>query len=585
MHKRAFIKDPLWGNIEFFSWESCVTNHFIFNRLTNIIQNSSAFRAYPGLKYSRFLHTIGVVHVVTQLFTNSLKNAKPKFLRELRKEAKKADGYLTKPQIKFIRQELLQELGGNTTFAVLLASLRMSAFMHDLGHLPYSHVFENALESFISPDIKKTIHIAKKTKLSRATLIRLLKRAVSVDTKPDAEKTEPEKIHERVGIHLANALQEDLGKQKTDISHLCSSLIHSASDLQSTDSFPISKTFIKGTVDADRIDFIRRDGHFSGLFSSSVDCGRLFTLYTLEETMVEQEHQQKSKLTKGKKAKGKIVSCPSFRAVSETEKLLWERFQDYKYIVMHHKVHLYDEVVENILVRLLANGKLNKFLRDLIYLLGGDKDEDSLVSKKRGVNFQTSLLLEFDDPWLESYIRSTYRQILDESENVQGGIFFEVYVEQRKRFTSAFKSDFEFWKAVADYAPRFSGLLPTKPILGEKIRSNRDYFFAALYKMKFSLQALLEKKLGYPVIIGPTERKVNYGIRDENEAAFYQISELLNFLKLKKYGTMLFNLWFDSKSHISPEAFQKIALPIIENVIFKETDGIQGITELDLQGS
>lgn len=579
MRKRAFIKDPLWGNVEFFSWESCVTNHFVFNRLTNIIQNSSAFRAYPGLKYSRFLHTIGVVHVVTQLLPNSLKNANSSLHAEFFKEARKADSSFNKAQVELIRKELAGHLGGNIEFAVLLAALRMSAFIHDLGHLPYSHVFESALESFISKGIEGVIEIKPDTAKLRAKLIHLLEIESSYET--DAE---PDKIHERVGMKLATALQHELRMREDPLSQLSANLIHIACDLLRTSTFPIAKTFIKGTVDADRIDFIRRDGVFSGLFSSAVDYGRLFTLYTLEETVTEAVDPKRSKKKKGK---NKIVACPSNRAVSETEKLLWERFQDYKYIVMHHKVHLYDEIVENILVRLLAEGTLDTFINDLVHLLETKHEhKDDLESKNQEVSLLLALLLEFDDPWLESHIRSTYRKNISSltiapSDN-EGKVLFQVYVEQRQRFISAFKSDCEFWDAVSIYAKRLSKLRPLKlpSEEGETIRNERYYFFNALYGTKFSLQSHLKSKLGYSVIVGPTERKVNYGIRNDNEAAFYQINELLDFLKLKKYRTMLFNLWFESKDGVTKEKFLAEALPIIERVVFHALDELRGERDL-----
>jgi HD superfamily phosphohydrolase len=592
MSKRAFIKDPLWGNIEIFSWETCLTNHFIINRLTNIIQNSSAFRAYPGLKYSRFLHSLGVVHVVTHLSSNAIRNAQPEVFCEFKKEADEANKLFSPDQIKLICGELVAFVGQHSEFAALLAILRTCAFIHDLGHLPYSHVFENALEAFLTDGLEKTIAIHPDVVSSRKTIAELIHKpahknhdhqqgehahelmGVRLDelNHIDNKDHQHEKIHELVGVHLADALANELAEETSPISKLASSLIHAACQLLRSRQFPIAMTFIKGVVDADRIDFTRRDGAFSGLFHSAVDYDRLFMLYTLEKIELEGDK--------------KIVAQPSIRANSETEKLLWERFQDYKYIVMHHKVHMYDEVVENIIVHLLAGGRLHTFLKDLIKLLQFKISSDAKGFHKKQEEHKgrfallSSVLLQFDDPWLESHIRSIYREILEgkkEERTIQednppfleidhdAHILFEVYVEDRRRFISAFKSDSEFWDAVGKHARTLECLLPKGPVLTKGEELFRQYFFDSLYAGKFALQDLIMKKLnGVTVLIGPTERKVNFGVRDEDEARSYQVNDLVDYLKHKKYGTMLFNLWFDRESGLTRASFLEQTMPIIE---------------------
>src|SRR5260370_13421708 len=87
MIKRRFIKDPIWGNIELLPWEATLLNHFLVNRLHHIIQNSCAYLVYPGLRYSRFVHSIGVMHVATQMFVNVLTNSDEIYLQKLLNES------------------------------------------------------------------------------------------------------------------------------------------------------------------------------------------------------------------------------------------------------------------------------------------------------------------------------------------------------------------------------------------------------------------------------------------------------------------------------------------------------------------
>ena len=567
MPKRRLIKDPVWGNIELFSWETDLINHFIFNRLHNIVQNSSGYRAYPALKYSRFLHTIGVTHVVTQLLINSLINSPKHLLDDFKKEADQAT-----EKLGSIAEEVLAEITAlypcAAEFASLLAVLRMTALLHDIGHLPYSHVFENALEGFLTANLDGVFDfdiqtIAKRDKLKDA-----------LHPPSTSSDNEPTKAHEIIGLMLAGELATEVG------SAISRALIHEAIRILRDDGYPIATTFIKGTIDADRIDFVRRDGAFSGLFDSAVDYDRLFKLYTLAEVSRKQSMPELPNPVRH------IVARPSLRAISESEKLLWERFQDYKYIVVHHKVHLYDEIVENILVQMMAAGYLNSFLDNIYYLFRGN-NQRSLSGKRQQVYFLLAILLEFDDPWIENCIRGLYKKAILLAEDADIKTYrplFEAYVEDREKFKTLFKSDDEFWADCKTFAPRLLTLRINIAEIG--LSSNkRAYFFRALYGAKYKLQKLLQEEMGFAVLIGPTDKKVNYGIKNDEWAQFYGVEDLTEFLKAKKHDTMLFNCWYDSLCGYTREEVSSQILGMVSDFMMDAIDLIQGVKELPFGGS
>ena len=561
--KRRLIKDPVWGNIEIFPWESAILNHFIVNRLHNIVQNSNAYRAYPGLKYSRLLHSVGVMHVATHMFVNTVVNADNDSRNFLQAEADTAMNALGSAR-DAVNKEIFNKAHCEQPFSSLLAILRVSALIHDLGHFPLSHVFENALHSFAFGDLSEVMPITPDATTRRTQMRSLIEEKVKA-----AENTEETKLHEIISIILARQLAELVNAEEAKM------LILLATDLLSGKSFPISATYIKGTIDADRIDFTRRDGLFSGLFSSSVDYGRVFSLYTL-------------KVNDDKRT----VACPSPRSVSEVEKLLWERFLDYKYIVVHHRVHLYDEILENILVWMMNVGRLSEFLDKTTRLLefavargGGIKEQQAKV------NALLAILLDFDDPWLESKIREVYRlsikSIQDGGQNPADStkpsasveMLFEAYVEDRNRFTSLFKSDDEFWSACEKHAPRLASLGKN---IEEADQPGRRYFFRALYAVKYRLQSHLADKLKFVFLIGPTEKKLNYGVRTSSIAVFYQVTDLVTYLQSKKNQTMLFNCWFDSQSRLAREEVAAKALPLIEEFLMKAMNQLSEAPELAL---
>jgi len=500
--KRRLIKDPVWGNLEIFPWESELLNHFLFNRLHNIVQNSSAYKVYPGLKYTRFLHTVGVSHVATQLFLNAAAKVEDEAKTALNKEAEIISRCLTSEAKVRIVNSIIRSVPCAENHAVMLAAIRIAALIHDLGHLPFSHVFENAMDGFRQGELGKAIKLTERGKKKRGELNELLE--------PYEGQDGDCKLHELLGGMFVGVLQVSFA----EVPELAG-LMKAALLVLRTNELPIGKGFIIGTIDADRIDFVRRDGFFSGLFNSSVDFGRLFAFYEIayeEETMLWKPR-------------------PSSRAVSETEKLLLERFLDYKYIVVHHRVHLYDEMMENILVRLMANGTLERFVTNLCKLLRFLPEKQvRLHEQEERVKLLQSLLTEFDDPWVEIEIRRQYAA-LREGDDHTTKMLFEAYVEDRQCFRSAFKTDDDFQTLCSEYAPE---------LLRQEPNAVRNAFGASKYVLQEELGRLLKRA----VLIGATDKKLSFGIRTDYAAKFIGVPDLRDFLLQKKVHSLTFNFWY-----------------------------------------
>jgi HD superfamily phosphohydrolase len=506
LDKRRLIKDPVWGNLEIFPWENQLLNHFLFNRLHNIVQNSSAYKVYPGLKYSRLLHSIGVSHVVTQLFLNAAAKAEGEARNCLRNEGKKLEGYFSsRKDISTIAHSISRSFPCSKEDAVALSAIRIAALVHDIGHLPFSHVFENAFDGFLHAELGNAIvmtEIAKKKKNELNTML-----AKHADGDKDGVK-----LHEILGRFFLEVLQASFADNSILVG-----LLKGALEILRSDKFPICKGFVAGTIDADRIDFVRRDGFFSGLFNSSVDFGRLAAFFELAQENGTKQWKPR----------------PSPRTVSETEKLLLERFLDYKYIVVHHRVHLYDEVMENVLVRLMADGKFTNLIDTLCKLLDSAGNKNlKLTEQMERVNLLRSLLMEFDDPWLEVQIRKQYAD-LGSIGDTTTKLLLEAYVEDRRCFKSAFKTDEDFRRLCAKYAPTLLNQNPTS------VRN-------ALGASKYVLQKLLGDVLDRTVLIGPTDKKLNFGIRNDSEAQFVNVTDLYEYLTQKKIHSFTFNFWYQT---------------------------------------
>jgi len=114
MVKRKYwgeIKDPIYGYVYITEAERRVIDSLPFQRLRRIRQLSGAEYVYPGANHTRFEHSIGVMHLAELIVDN--------------------------PQISQLISEDEAQI------------IRMAALLHDVGHGPFSHVFEHILTKFL----------------------------------------------------------------------------------------------------------------------------------------------------------------------------------------------------------------------------------------------------------------------------------------------------------------------------------------------------------------------------------------------------------------------------------------------------
>lgn len=186
-HARAItpIKDPLHGYMRFGIFERQIIDSPYFQRLHNVLQNSTTYVAYPANKNSRFSHSLGVAHLAGEMFSRSCSQASGKDLRKfleqasryietefLRDRAKKYTDLTDykasvlsswessiSGQAKFTHTPFLQDRSKRVTEAeefnglsagflidTLWQSVRVCGLLHDVGHLPMSHSFEGAVQ-------------------------------------------------------------------------------------------------------------------------------------------------------------------------------------------------------------------------------------------------------------------------------------------------------------------------------------------------------------------------------------------------------------------------------------------------------
>lgn len=184
------IIDPIHDFIRVYDAELKIIDNPIFQRLRRIKQLSGAHLTYPGAQHSRFEHSLGVMHIAGRAATT------------------------------------LQEKGILDTDQIY--NLRLAALLHDVGHGPFSHLFEEVLQ--------------QKKKISHEDIGRKL-----------ITKTE-------IGDLLS-----DFGYEKRFIAKLA------FGDYK----FQFMNEILSGSLSADLMDYLPRDGYFTGAEHAKIDHKRI----------------------------------------------------------------------------------------------------------------------------------------------------------------------------------------------------------------------------------------------------------------------------------------------------------------------
>lgn len=191
------IRDPLYGFVGLTRKEVELVSSAAFQRLSYLKQLSHAYVVYPSAVHTRFEHSIGTLHVADRIAINLDLDA-----RRRRK-------------------------------------LRIAALLHDLGHGPFSHVFEQALKTMNGND-----------DFSHELVTRWIL----------------DEDHELCSI---------LGNLRSEVSDILPPRSRQCRDTVCAD-------IISSGIDADKLDYLRRDSYHVGASYGSFDLERI--LHTVDIT-------------------------------------------------------------------------------------------------------------------------------------------------------------------------------------------------------------------------------------------------------------------------------------------------------------
>lgn len=212
--KRAVIFDVLYGFIPITEWEEKIINSPFFQRLRWIKQLGFANYIFPGAEHNRFAHVIGVMHSMDQM------------IRAL--------------GINVTEDELFDPKSRSPE-AMLHKSLRISALLHDLGTFPFSHAIEYAYMRHGNAS-----RTERKSKGGQKAAKELSNN------------------HEHLGAFIIKntrykgGITETLEQYGFDV-QMISKIIKGESP------YLIANQLMHSDLDADRMDYLLRDSHYTGI--------------------------------------------------------------------------------------------------------------------------------------------------------------------------------------------------------------------------------------------------------------------------------------------------------------------------------
>jgi hypothetical protein len=217
------IRDPVHGSIQIIDEEIPIIRHDFFQRLRNIKQLGFSEYVFPGATHTRFIHSIGVMHIATLAFD------------------------------RLFKAHLFDE-----RFIKLRETFKLACLLHDVGHAPLSHSTETVMPMLSELKIPKDF-------LSRKDLTQ------------DRQAThEDYTIKSIVDSSFADAFLLVEQKFKVEKKYIADLITGQQKEtdyftIEGINYFPLLHQLVSSELDCDRMDYLLRDSYFCGVSYGSYD--------------------------------------------------------------------------------------------------------------------------------------------------------------------------------------------------------------------------------------------------------------------------------------------------------------------------
>lgn len=306
--RRPRIYDAVYGYVELEEYEFKLINTAIFQRLHWIKQLGPLHTVFPSAQHSRFSHTIGVFSIVKKMIQHLTE------LHEL------------KPEYGYSFEEGEDKI------------LRLAALLHDIGHVPLSHVGERVLAESGGKGLP-----AEEDRSGNSRTVDLLTGDGSGGEEawwglfPDTEyRGTSTNLHERLSAEIAlneedvdRVLSQVEGWKQGNVRERVKKRI--AQIIVGKNLADVPTTLMHSELDADRLDYLLRDSFFTG-----VGYGRVDLDYIISRLVV-YRHKDSSDL------------CLEGKGLHTAEHYILGRFFLQTQVILNRKVRFMDLLFEDVM--------------------------------------------------------------------------------------------------------------------------------------------------------------------------------------------------------------------------------------------
>ncbi len=499
LNRTQSMTDVIHKSIDYSGIEREILGTPIFNRLHRVLQSSLAFLTYSSNKTKRFEHSIGVMHLAGKMFFSSVCNTDLEILKHFFNEIKEAikNWRKEKPAEHFsmvVPRNCISKYSENrilsipipesqiyikyfpenisklkeedkVAYYIAFQAIRIAGLLHDVGHMPYSHVLEYAINNLYSRIL--AIPVKNRNANQKQFIEELFNYC-------DPSCEDKDEIHEEIGKICAIKIFECIANsiiKKEDNFFFIATYDFACSILQSKPSenniYSDLHQIVAGIVDADRLDYCSRDIFCAGINKEIFNYTRFFATYSICQQNADKPLQGENVDNIIKRER--FYFCPHVKNVPLIEELLNRRWDIFSFINYHHRVHkheiLLEEVISDLGFEELSEDKVIEPLQQgvlplKIYSIW------QIIRLLKGNNPPEYLLIQFDDSWLDTLLKRKFFYKYNDDfmwssahANDKSWNRFDELISSQKHYYSAFKRSEDFRDIDCKLFEKFKGFL------------------------------------------------------------------------------------------------------------------------------
>ena len=338
------IRDAIHSFVQFDSHERKVLDSRPFQRLRHINQLALTQLVYPGATHKRFEHSLGVMELADRIYR-----------------------VVTDPEnVNDSVRGVLPTLGRPDELRYWRRVVRAAALCHDLGHLPFSHASEDLLPNGWGHE-HLTVEFIHSDEMCD------IWQSLTPPLRPD-----------------------DIAKLAVGAKKGTKILNQDFSDWEAI----LAEIIVGDAFGADRMDYLLRDSHHTGVAYGKFDHYRLIDTLRILPPPPESTEAQSSEPTLGVEEGG----------LHTVEALLFARYAMFSQVYLHRVRRIYDIHLKDFLKKWLPNGQFSTSAEDILEMT----DVEVMYALRQASNGNGELSMLANRIIQRKHFRELYRRNPDD---------------------------------------------------------------------------------------------------------------------------------------------------------------------------